>query len=121
MKLNHVDLQVSDVDAAREFFETHFDLRCIYQRRDELAMLEDESGFSLGVSNLFHSPPPTYPSDFHIGFILDRESDVRAQYERLREAGVEIRQELKVGGPNIFFTCVGPDSVMVEVRAPLDR
>ena len=118
MNLNHVDLQVSDVDAAREFFETHFDLRCIYQRRKELAMLEDESGFSLGVSNLFRSPPPTYPPDFHVGFILDRESEVRAQYDRLREAGVEIKHELKVGGPNIFFSCVGPDSITIEVRAP---
>ena len=26
MKLNHIDLQVSNVSAAREFFETHFGL-----------------------------------------------------------------------------------------------
>jgi len=28
MKLNHIDLQVSDVDVAREFFERFFGLRC---------------------------------------------------------------------------------------------
>jgi len=28
MKLNHINLQVSDVDVAREFFERFFGLRC---------------------------------------------------------------------------------------------
>lgn len=47
MKLNHLDLQVSDIHAARAFFETHFGLRCVYTRRDEIALLEDDAGFSL--------------------------------------------------------------------------
>ncbi|HLY23682.1 MAG TPA: VOC family protein [bacterium] len=34
MKLNHIDLQVADVDAAREFFEKHFGLRCTDRRAD---------------------------------------------------------------------------------------
>lgn len=55
MRLNHVDLQVSDVARAREFFETLFDLRCVYQRADQIALLEDGAGFSLGLSNLFGS------------------------------------------------------------------
>ncbi len=121
MRLNHVDLQVSDVDAAREFFEDLFDFRCVFQRRRELAMLEDEDGFSLGVSNLFKSDPPHYPSDFHIGFVLDTEAEVRAQYERLHEAGVEMKAELAFGGPNVYFMCIGPDAIQVEVRAPRDE
>jgi catechol 2,3-dioxygenase-like lactoylglutathione lyase family enzyme len=31
MRLNHLDLWVSDVDAARAFFERFFGLRCRYQ------------------------------------------------------------------------------------------
>jgi hypothetical protein len=115
-----VDLQVSDVDGAREFFETLFDFRCTFQRRKELAILEDEAGFSLGVSNLFDSPAPVYPPDFHIGFVLETEAQVRAQYERLTRAGVAMKAELAIGGPNIYFMCVGPDSIPVEVRAPRD-
>ena len=121
MKLNHVDLQVSDVARAREFFETFFDFRCVYQRKGEIAILEDEAGFSLGVSNLFNSPPPTYPADFHIGFVLEKESEVRAQYERLKAADVPMKADLSRGGPNLYFMCVGPDSIQVEVRAPLDE
>jgi len=83
--------------------------------------MEDDAGLAFGVSNLFGSPPPVYPSDFHIGFILDKESDVRAQYERLKGAGVQLRTELSRGGPNIYFMCVGPDGIMIEVRAPLDH
>ncbi len=120
MRLNHVDLQVSDVDRAREFFETHFGFRCVFQRRAELAMLEDEAGFSLGVSNLFGSPPPGYPPDFHVGFILETEAQVRSLYDRLARAGVEMKAELAIGGPNLYFMCVGPDAIPVEVRAPRD-
>ena len=120
MKLNHADLQVSNVSAARTFFETHFGFRCLFQRREELAILEDDAGFSFGVSNLFHSEPPVYPRDFHIGFILEREADVRAVHERLLKGGVEMRTELSKGGPNLYFMCSGPDGIGIEVRAPLD-
>ena len=120
MKLNHIDLQVSDVDAAREFFERHFGLRCTYRRAGQLAMLEDDGGLELGVSNLRGSPPPHYPPDFHVGFVLERAGDVRDVYERLREGGVRIKTELREGGPNLFFMCEGPDAIPVEVRAPLD-
>jgi catechol-2,3-dioxygenase len=51
MKLNHLDLQVSNVQAARHFFETFFGLRCSHARA-ELVILEDKAGFVLAVSNL---------------------------------------------------------------------
>jgi len=118
VRLNHVDLQVSDIDAAREFFETFFGLRCAYQRAGQIALLEDEGGFSLGVSNLFGSPPPVYPPDFHVGFVLERASQVREVYDRLKTAGIPMKHDLREGGGNLFFQCLAPDSITVEVRAP---
>jgi catechol 2,3-dioxygenase-like lactoylglutathione lyase family enzyme len=120
MKLNHVDLQVSDVSAARRFFETHFGLRCVYERAGQLALLHDDAGLELGVSNLRSSPPPVYPPDFHVGFVLERAGDVRKTFERLQAAGVRIKMEPREGGPNLFFVLEGPDGIPVEVRAPLD-
>ncbi len=117
MNLNHLDLQVSDIHAARAFFEEYFGLRCGYSRRDEIALLEDESGFSLGVSNLGNNPAPVYPPDFHIGFVLKEAAQVVATYERLKRAGVAMKYELREGGPNLYFTCLGPDGIPVEVRA----
>jgi catechol 2,3-dioxygenase-like lactoylglutathione lyase family enzyme len=119
MKLNHIDLQVSDVSSARAFFETHFGMRCTFQRKEQLAILEDDAGLAFGVSNLFDSPPPVYPPDFHIGFILGSESEVRTVRERLVAAGVKLKTDLSRGGPNIYFMCVGPDGITIEVRAPL--
>jgi len=119
MRLKHIDLQVSDVDAAREFFEKFFGLRCSYQREKQIALFTDETRFEFAVSNLF-SPPPIYPRDFHAGFILDHTSQVREIYERLQKAGVKMKLDLGVQGPSFVFQCVGPDSIPVEVRAPKD-
>jgi len=117
--INHVDLHVSDVDGAREFFERWFGLRCIYQRAKEIALLEDDAGFSLGVSNLRGSPPPLYPPDFHVGFMLKHSTDVRTLYEAVKAGGVPMKFDLAEAGPVLVFQCVGPDGIPVEVQAPL--
>jgi hypothetical protein len=72
MRLNHIDMQVSNVSAA------------------------------------------------HIGFVLTGEADVRPVYEPLTAAGVEIKTE-RTGGPNIYFMCVGPDGIVLDVQAPLGK
>jgi catechol 2,3-dioxygenase-like lactoylglutathione lyase family enzyme len=120
MRLNHIDLQVSDVDAAREFFERFFGLRCRYQRQKQIAIFENETGLEFAVSNLFNSPPPAYPPDFHVGFVLEHSSDVRDVYDRLKAAGVAMKVELGVQGPALVFQCLAPDNIPVEVRAPKD-
>ena len=120
MNLNHLDLQVSDVAAARDFFVRHFDLQLAFEREGEIALMRDEAGFSLAVSNLFGSPPPVYPPDFHIGFVLSSETELRAQYDRIRAAGLPLKADLSRGGPNLYFVCIGPDSIPIEVSAPRD-
>jgi catechol 2,3-dioxygenase-like lactoylglutathione lyase family enzyme len=118
MKINHLDLQVSDIHAARAFFETHFGLRCTYTRGNQIAFLEDDAGFSFGVSNLFNNPAPSYPPDFHFGFVLENAAEVEALYEKLKNSGIPMKHELAEGGPNLYFMCSGPDGIPVEVRAP---
>jgi catechol 2,3-dioxygenase-like lactoylglutathione lyase family enzyme len=120
MLLNHINLQVSDVDAAREFFERFFGLRCRYQRQTQIAIFESETGFEFAISNLFNSPPPTYPPDFHLGFVLPHAADVRSVYERLTSAGIAMKIDIGVQGPALVFQCLGPDDIPVEVRAPKD-
>lgn len=118
MNLNHLNLHVSDVAEARSFFVSHFDFRCVSEREGQIAIMEDDAGFSLAVSNLFDSPPTGYPSDFHVGFVLENESHLRAHYERLQEADVPMKGAPRRGGPNLYFVCLGPDSIPVEVSAP---
>jgi catechol 2,3-dioxygenase-like lactoylglutathione lyase family enzyme len=121
MILNHIDLQVSDIDAASKFFETFFGLRRTYRREGQIALLEDDGGFSFGLSNLHDSPPPVYPPDFHIGFVQKDVHQVREIYERVKAAGVKIKFDLQEAGPNLVFVCLAPDSIPVEVRAPRDK
>ncbi len=119
MRLNHLDLQVSDVHAARAFFETHFGLRCTYARGDQIAIFTDETGFAFGVSNLFrHRGTPLYPPDFHVGFILENAAQVEDAYHRLRAADVETVSEPRIGGTHLYFVCLGPDGIRVEVSGP---
>lgn len=119
MKLNHLNLQVTDVQTARDFFETFFGLRCTYART-ELAMLEDGDGFALAVSNLSKGSAPQYPKDFHVGFRLASTEQVKDIYNRLKNAGIEIKFALQKAGPNLVFQCYAPNSILVEVSAPFE-
>lgn len=121
MNLNHIDLQVSEVEKSRRFFETFFNLSTTYQRESEIALLEDANGMLLGVSNLFGSPPPTYPPDFHVGFRLDDVEAVKAKYQEIKAAGVPIKYDLAIGGPALYFVCLAPDGIAVEVSAQVAR
>lgn len=121
MILNHIDLHVSDIEAATKFFETFFGLRCTYRRERQIAFLADDGGFEFGLSNLHNSPPPVYPPDFHIGFVQENTQRVREIYERVKKAGIPIKFDLQEAGPNLVFHCLTPDSIPVEVRAPRDK
>ncbi len=120
MRLNHIDVQVSDVEAARAFFERFFGLRCRYQQQKQIAIFESDTGLEFAVSNLFNSPAPTYPPDFHLGFVLENTSEVREVYDRVKAAGLAMKLELGVQGPALVFQCLGPDNIPIEVRAPKD-
>ena len=119
MKLNHLNLQVSDVQSARDFFEAFFGLHCSYARA-ELAMLEDGDGFALAVSNLSKVSAPQYPKDFHVGFRLESTEQVKNIYDRLKNAGVEMKFDLQKAGPNFVFQCYAPNLIPVEVSAPVE-
>jgi catechol 2,3-dioxygenase-like lactoylglutathione lyase family enzyme len=118
MKLNHLDLQVSDVPAARRFFETYFGFRCPHAR-EGLVILEDEAGFVLAVSNLSQASVPHYPEDFHVGFIVERVEQVKEIYDRLQKAGVSMKLDLQQMGPHLTFLCYAPDAIPVQVSAPV--
>jgi hypothetical protein len=51
--------------------------------------------------------------------VLEDPQNVREIYSRIKEAGVGIKFDLQEAGPNFVFQCLGPDSIPVEVRAPV--
>lgn len=115
MKLNHIDIPVSDISGARRFFEDHFGFRCTFEREDGLTVLLDEIGFALTLSAVPAGEKLSYPTGFHVGFILREKRELMRSYEQLSTAGVEIVRPLADLGGAPTFQCNAPGPILVEV------
>ncbi|TSJ40788.1 VOC family protein [Mucilaginibacter corticis] len=96
MKLNHINLPVKDVTAAREFFETYFNFRSEdIKLNDTLSVLKGEDGFTLVLMSekLNQNGNHAYPDAFHIGFFQSTEAEVTAIFERLKVGGIYLEKE----------------------------
>jgi lactoylglutathione lyase len=91
VKLNHLDLQVTDVSAFTQFLVAHFDLQALTRPGSpKLAVLTDGAGFTLVLQHAEAAGDPGATGLGHIGFLVDAPADVHAHHARLRAAGVEI-------------------------------
>lgn len=116
MKLNHLDLQVSDVQALASFLERHFDLeRLSNDRSPAIAILHDRSGFTLVIQRRHDDRP--YPDGFHIGFIHDAAATVRAHHARLSAAQLAVGA-IDVNARGTRFYLTAPGDILVEVSSP---
>jgi catechol 2,3-dioxygenase-like lactoylglutathione lyase family enzyme len=94
MILNHLNLAVTDVPAARRFLETYFGLQAHTDPytgtatgagdHPSFVVLFDERGM---VLTLMKARTADYPGTFHIGFIQPTEAAVDALHARLTADG----------------------------------
>ncbi|HET9626326.1 MAG TPA: VOC family protein [Kofleriaceae bacterium] len=91
MKLNHLDLQVTDVPALTRFLIDHFDLHAL-TRLDSprLAVLGDGAGFTLVLQHRAAPPAGDDGALGHIGFLVDDPAAVHDRHARLVAAGVAV-------------------------------
>lgn len=89
MKLNHINLTVTDVRAAAGFLETYFGMRQMGGNAG-MAFLTDDDGFVLTLMKAKRGVPVHYPGVFHIGYFVDTEAQVDAINRRLREDGFDV-------------------------------
>jgi lactoylglutathione lyase len=89
VRLNHVNLTVTDVPAAARFLETYFGLDARGGNAG-MAFLTDDDGFVLTLMKARRADPPAYPSTFHIGFFIEGEDRVDEVNRRLREDGFDV-------------------------------
>jgi catechol-2,3-dioxygenase len=115
VKLNHIDLPVTDTASVRVFFERHFDMRCIFSREDGLTVLLDEDGAALTLSPLPSDEALKYPTGFHIGFNLDSEDELFEIHCRLVAAGIPVVRPLGDLAGAMTFHCEAPGPILVEV------
>ncbi|ATF13287.1 VOC family protein [Brevibacillus sp. HB1.2] len=116
MKLNHVNLTVTDVPAASDFLEKYFGLKKLDTsadaRGDNFGVLFDDNGL---VFTLMKGAEVQYPKTFHIGFIQESEEKVNEINQRLKEDGYKVAPPVRSHGWTFYVKA--PGGFTVEVLA----
>jgi lactoylglutathione lyase len=91
MKLNHLNLSVTDVSETRAFLEKYLGM-IDGGGNSNIAFLRDENGMVLTLmsAKVGGETEVKYPATFHIGFIQDSEERVNEINERLKEDGFDV-------------------------------
>ncbi len=114
MRLNHLDLQVSDVIRAVGWFEDLFGFELQSNRSSPaIAILTDRHGFVL-VLQRKRDAGQGYPEGFHIGFLVDDVETVLRFHERARGAGFEV-SDVQQNSRGTLVYWKTPEGFLVEV------
>lgn len=114
MKLNHINLVVSNIADAIKLFETYFSFKCTDIKGDNIvAILKGADDFTLVIMT-DKNGQTTYPNAFHIGFIQDSEDEVTKIYTALKNGGIDGGQEPRKIR-NSFGFYFNFDTLMIEV------
>jgi catechol 2,3-dioxygenase-like lactoylglutathione lyase family enzyme len=100
MKLNHLNLTVTDALETQKFLEKYFGLRPIGKGNVKMAFLSDDNEL---VLSLFKGTEVKYPDTFHIGFIQETHEKVNEINRRLKEDGFDVDPPAKLHGSWTFY------------------
>jgi hypothetical protein len=112
MKINHLNLTVTDVITVRRFLEMYFALRPLHDAKENpgFDMLTDDNGMVLTLIRGRKGVPVQYPETFHIGFIQESEARVNEINQRLKDDGYEVDAPARLHGSwTFYFVCPGGD------------
>jgi catechol 2,3-dioxygenase-like lactoylglutathione lyase family enzyme len=115
MKLNHLDLQVPDVQRTAQFFERYFDFEHGSNRASPaIAILSDRHGLVLVLQKL-KDPAQAYPEGFHLGFYVDTEDAVMQFHTRATGDGLDVSEVIRNNRGTMVY-CKAPGDLLVEVN-----
>jgi catechol 2,3-dioxygenase-like lactoylglutathione lyase family enzyme len=90
MKLNHINLTVTDVQAAAKFLARYFGMRPYAGEDDpKFTVLFDDDGLVLTLMK--GGKGIRYPGTFHIGFMQESEEKVNAINQQMKADGFDVR------------------------------
>jgi catechol-2,3-dioxygenase len=117
MRLNHLNLTVTDVPESRAFFEKYFGLRTL-GGNNNIAVLSDEGGMILSLTGMkvARETEVKYPATFHIGFAQESEERVNEINRRLKDDGFAVPPPSRQHGSWTFYF-QAPGGFTVEVLA----
>jgi catechol 2,3-dioxygenase-like lactoylglutathione lyase family enzyme len=115
VKLNHLNLTVTDVPAAAAFLEKYFGLRSRAgdRRSKSFDVLFDDNGLVLTLMKPGHGQEVRYPATFHIGFAQPSEERVNEINQRLRDDGFDVQPPQRSHAWTFYVNA--PGGFMVEV------
>jgi catechol 2,3-dioxygenase-like lactoylglutathione lyase family enzyme len=109
MKLNHINLSVTDVPGAEKFLEKYFGMQS--QGGDnKFAVLFDDDGL---VLTLIKAGQVKYPGTFHIGFMQESEERVNEINRRLKDDGFDVQPPQRLHGWTFYVDAPGGFTVEV--------
>lgn len=115
MKLNHLNLTVTDVPEAHAFLAKYFELRDGGGNKN-IAFLYDDNGSVLSLTSMKvgRETEVRYPATFHIGFIQESEERVNEINRRLKDDGFDVPPPSKQHGSWTFYFSA-PGGFTIEV------
>ena len=116
MKLNHINLTVTDVQAASDFLVKYFGMRNMggNQGMGFLTDEQDDWGFVLTLMKATKGTQAKYPGTFHIGFFIETAEKVDEVNRRLKEDGFDVPAPEDTGHSYGFYV-TAPGGFSVEV------
>jgi lactoylglutathione lyase len=112
MKLNHLNLTVTEVAETRKLFETYFGFTGLKEGgNDKFTVLFGDDGF---VLTLMRGAQVGYPETFHIGFIQESEERVNEINQHLKDDGFDVTPPGKSHGAWTFYFRA-PGGITIEV------
>lgn len=118
MKLNHLNLTVTDVVATRQFLEKYFGLHCRENTPPNpgFDFLSDDNNMVLTLIRGRRGVEVHYPETFHIGFIQESEERVNEINQRMKEDGHNVPPPSRQHGSwTFYYLC--PGGFTIEVLA----
>ena len=112
MKLNHLNLTVSDAAASASFLTTYFGMRVMDDHNKNFIFLTDDNGI---VLSLMKGKDAVYPANFHVGFIQADRFAVDAIHARLVADGFAPGTPAEQHGYTFYIQA--PGGFMVECLA----
>lgn len=116
MKLNHLNLTVTDVLETRQFLEKYFGLRTIdgIGDKESIAVMFDDNELMLVLLKLDGTTKVEYPASFHIGFMQESEERVNQINQLLQDDGFDVKPPCRLHDTWTFFLNA-PDGFTIEV------
>jgi lactoylglutathione lyase len=118
MKVNHLNLTVTDPVETQQFLVKYFGLKPRGKGNQSIALLSDDNGMVLSLMNMKmdRRSEVKYPATFHIGFIQDSEEQVNEINRRLKADGFDVPPPSRQHGSWTFYFDA-PGGFTIEVMA----